>query len=353
MSTPTLASPSSSASTNVLGFPVVAPGSSSNTTPDLYGLGAWQDQPINITGFPAAVVSALSNAGISTDQPMKASDIAHALESLKDHQAVSQMQQLLFYAGFYPSGTKLSDLQLGRFTQPDTDAFKNAIITAGRTSQALGSYLSTAASTGFSQGVINQAATVGVTPIKQVNPIDEDTALRNAAHTILGREPDQEDLAGFRAFFDQVYTKGQKDALALQAQQTAQGLPSADQLGGAVLRQGVVNPATGLPFGDANEAPPANLSPVGLPGSQGRNPDFAGPNPAYAAYGQQQQQDSTTLGSVNDALTSGQQTPTLVDAPNINSAAEDYIRTHDAPAAAQQNLATKYRTLLSIIGGNG
>lgn len=333
-----------------MGINIQVPSGGGSSTSSLYGLGGWAAQTIDVTGFPSQVavplIQALQQAGVDTTGPIKAEDVAKALSSLKDTQAVARLQQLLFYSGFYTSGTQLNDLQLGSFGDKDVAALKNAVITAGQTSQQLGAYLSVRANTGMAQGMVNQAAGVGVKPIVQPSPSDLDAALRTAAHNILGHEPSAADLAGFRAVYDQAYTDGQRQANALAGNQTANGLPSADELGGAIGR-------LGLGLTDQSETPPATLYPHNLPASQGRNPDFTGPNPALPTFQAQYQQDQNTYNQYANAANQNGVSPVLTDAANPENAAEDYLRQHDAAQVAQQNLATKYQTLLSILGGSG
>lgn len=332
---------------SVLGGDVqaVAPTGSGSGSGSLYGLGAWKDQTIDVQGFPAQIVSALSKAGVDTSKPVNAEDLAKALASIHDVNAVAQLQQMLFYSGFYSNGTSLADLQLGRFGDKDVAALANSIRSAGQTSSQLGAYLTTSANTGYAQGKINQAAGVGVTPIKQISPLDEDAALRTAAHNLLGREPSAQDLAGFRAYYDQAYTAGQKAVVALQQKDTTAGLPDAATLGGAMGRQG-------LGFSDAAEAPPAMLHDAPAP-SQARNPDFSGPNPALPLYRQQRQQDLGVLGQVNSVGTANSAPPTLTDAPNVGTAAEQYLRDHEAGAIGQQDVLSKYADILKSFIGNG
>lgn len=334
---------------SVGGFNFTAPtgNGSGNTNPDLYGLGAWRDQSIDVSGFPSSIVALLSKNGIDTSKPVKAQDIAQALENIQDPQAVAQLQQILYWSGMYGNSVKLSDLTLGQWSKDDTNALASAITTAGRSASALGTYLTTAANTGYAQGMINQASGLGSTPITEPPVAEEDAALRTAAHTLLGREPSQSDLAGFRAYYDQVYAAGQKDALKLQAQQQqTASQSSATQLGGALGR-------LGRGFTDANQAPPPTVT--GLPASQQRNPDFASQpalfspaNPALGQFQAQQQQDASLVNSLGQA-----DTPVLRSAPSVSTAAEDYLRQAEAPAVGQQNVATRYATLLNILTGTG
>lgn len=330
---------------------------------DLYGLGAWGSQTIDTSGFPTAIVVALKQAGINTNEPVKADDLAKALGSIKDPNAIAQLQQMLFLSGFYSQGTTLADLQLGRFGDKDTQALANSIVTAGKTNQSLGSYLTVGAQTGFAQGVINKASGVGVTPIYSTSPTDEDYALRNAAHSILDREPTQDELDGFRSVFDQAYMAGQKQAQQLQSQQSAAQLPDAATLGGALARTGQINPDTGLPITDAAEQPAQTIPRSATPGMR-VNPNSTnadtmstglGPadNPAFGKFEAQRQQDLALLGQVGGAAEANNAVPTITKPPDINAAAEQYLRDNDAGEIRTQNALSAYAQILNFIKGDG
>jgi hypothetical protein len=76
-------------------------------------------------------------------------------------------------------------------------------------------------------------------------------------------------------------------------------------------------------------------------------------NPAFTQFGQQQQQDLNLFSQVQGIGDANNTPPTLTSAPNPNAAAEEYLRQHEAGAIAQNSVANKYATLLSILGGTG
>lgn len=341
-----------------------APASGGGSSDSLYGTGAWGSQNINMSGLPIVVVQALAQAGVDTSQPVKGADVAKALAQIHDPAAIAQLQQLLFYSGFYTNGTTLADLQLGSFGNKDTAALGNAVQTAGRTDQPLGTYLTARASTGAAQGVINQSSGVGITPITAPSQDTEDYALRSAAQSLLGREPSPADLAGFRAYFDQAYEQGQKQAQQAAAQQQAANMPDATTLGGAMTRLGVANPATGVPLGDAAEAPPATFARTvspgmrAAPGSTNADTMATGLPPAdnsagVAAFNTQRAADVNTLNQFNAANTTAGQTPVVQGAPDVTAAAQAYLQAHDQGAIQTQNAISAYGQILKFIQGNG
>lgn len=343
-------------SATINGHQFVAPASSGGSSSDsLYGTGAWGSKKINIGAFPPVVAQALANTDVmkavikagGDGSQMTGAQLAQALASIKDKGAVAQIQQLLFYSGFYTNGTTLADLQLGTFGDKDTAALANSVVTAGRTDQPLGTYLQTSMQIGVAQGVINRSSGVGITPINTPAPVDEDYALRNAAHTLLGREPSATDLAGFRAYFDQAYQAGQKQAQKDAAAQTAANMPDATTLGGAMARMGVANPETGLLMGA-----PAELGKVGG--------QFTSANAAQREdtinttdFNTQQTQDKNTLAQFNTANEAAGQVPTITMAPNVNDAASAYLQSHDSGAVQTQNALGAYAQILAFIKGDG
>ena len=376
-------SASPSVSTGPGGIPMPsAPAGGGSGSGSLYNLGAWKDQNINISGFPLPVVAALANAGLDTSKPQTAETVAAALSKVSDAQTVAQLQQMLFYGGFYSNGVKLSDLQLGSFSTDDETALKNLVLAGGQSGQSLGTYLTTRAATGYAQGTVlnplqnaESSASSGMvynpvtgtyTPANQTfinkpSQAEEDAAIQAAAQKLLGHLPSQDDIAGFRAYWDQAYESGQKNAIKTQlAQQQAAAsvnLPNASDLGGALQRTGRI------PFLSGNSAPQQTVP--GLPGSQLRNPDFAGQpdlfhpaNPAFTAYQQQSAADNGLIGQVNAAGDQiegamGQGPVTIQEPGSISTAAEQYLQQHDTAGVGAQNVAAKYQTLLSILGGKG
>lgn len=341
--------------------------SAASSTSPLGLTDGWGTALINLSGFPLGVMQALSQAGLDTSQPQPGNVIAQALAKLPRAQ-VNQVQQMLFYGGFYTGVSNITQLQLGRFQGPDVAALKSLVQTAGQTGQPVGSYLVSAANYGQAQGTLNQVAGVGVKPIPLPADVDVDTALRASAEQLLHHAPNADDLAAFRGMYDQMLVSASKQAQALAAQNTAlAGDPEA--LGAAAGR-------LGLPgyFGDAAEAPPAPgsgamqspwqtltsgargvMGPAAngyrVPGTQADAQEF-GQEQASSAYAQQQAADQNTVSQFNTAANTAiaGSEPTLKSAPNINNAADQFIQDRYGQQIAQQGAVGAYNELLAVMG---
>lgn len=368
---PTAAVPSTA---NVGGITLTAPtGGTSTTSP--YGLSdKWGSTQIDISGFPIAIVQALSQAGLDTSVKQTGDAVAAALSKIKNTAVVNQVQQMLFFGGFYPNSiTNLTQLQLGKFQSQDVSALGNLIQTGGQTGQPLGSYLVASANYGQAQGTINKIAGVGITPIPIPADASIDAALKAAASSELGRDPSPQLLAGFRAMYDQLVIAASKQAAALQAKQTAQ-TAALSQDPNAV---GAAAGRLGLPgyFGDPQEQPPnpgsmqtpwqtLTSGPGGVmgpgpngyqvPGTQADN-QVSAQQAAQAAYQQQHTADQNTVAQFTGAgagvLANSQ--PTITAAPSLTDAADQYLQQNDAPDVAAQKNTEVTKSLYSILTGKG
>lgn len=353
------------------GLPTAIPPSSSASATSPLGLtDGWGTALINLSGFPLGVMQALTQAGLDTSQPQPGNVIAQALAKLPRAQ-VQQVQQMLYYGGFYTGVTNITQLQLGRFQASDITALKSLVQTAGQTGQPIGSYLVGAANYGQAQGTLNQVAGVGVKPIPLPADVDVDTALRASAQSLLGHPPSADDLAAFRGIYDQMLVSASKQAQALAAQNTAlSGDPEA--LGAAAGRLG--EPGY---FGDPTQAPPAPgsgsmqspwqtltsgargvMGPAAngyqVPGTQADAQEF-GQEQASSAYQQQQTADQNTVSQFNTAANTAiaGSEPTLQSAPNINNAADQFLQDRYGSQIANQSALTKYAQVLSFMRGTG
>ena len=350
----------------------VAPSGGSGTGTNPFGLGAWDNASIDVSGFPPTVVQALTQAGINTSQPVKADAVAKALEASKDTQAIAQLQQMLFYAGFYPSTVStLAYLQRGTLRTDDTTALQNSIIETAKTAQPLGSYLTGAATTGYAQGKLNS-----LTPSTQANiittPNDDavNAALKAQAESILGHDLPAAQYAQFRAMFDAQYVAGQKATILAnekaQAGVDANQLPGASQLGQAISDTGIG------PLGAAGaiSQPPSTVTPTSPLGfSQqsngvmaGNNGQGSGPglnavaNPALAAYQARIAQDQGTINQFNqgaNALNTTNGITSVEGAPDASASAAAFIQANDAQGVTAQNNIGKYSTLMDFLKGDG
>lgn len=358
------------------GIVLTAPTSSSSTASP-YGItNGWGTTKIDLTGFPLAVMQALSKAGLDTSQPQPGDAIAAALAKIPDRAVVNQLQQMLFYGGFYASSvTNLTKLQLGKFGPEDVSALKNLVQTGGQTGQPLGSYLVGAANYGQAQGTINKVAGVGVTPIPIPADASIDAALKASAANLIGHDPSTEQLSEFRGIYDKLVVSASKQAAALQAKATAQttALSQDPEAVGAAAGR------LGLPgyFGDSTEQPPtpgngAMQSPwqtlisgqrgvmgpsangYQVPGTQA-DAQESGQEQAASAYAQQQSADQNTVtqftNAAGSALANSQ--PTVVSAPSLGDAADQFLAQQDAPDVAAQKNTEVTKSLLSILAGKG
>jgi hypothetical protein len=320
--------------------PVFTPPNS--TTGSVYGSGAWLSAPVDVTGWPSATISAgiinALQAALPKGQTLDLSKItgqqlAQALAHMSNgdaaqRQVVSQVQQMLWYSGAYPSTVKaFTDLQPGVFSDVDTTALGKMVTSAQQDAIPFGHYLDSSANYGQANGAIQAAQGVTGSVIQPPNPTTEDAALKNAAQKFLGQDPSPQQLAEFRAFYTQTWLDGAKKYALAQQQGTASGLPDVGTLAQAIA--------------DQHNPPPASppLMTNTLPSSQGRNPDFAGqPTPGFL----QQQQDQAALGQM-DGVANGLQksggVTAVTAAPDVSNAAESWLQQNDTAGVQAHNLS--------------
>lgn len=339
---PASPSPSAQASVNdYLSQIQGALGGSSGT--DLYGLGQWKDQPIDPSGFPPQVVLLLQQAGINTAQQMTAAQLAAAIAKSGSPTLISTIQNMLFYAGAYGSAKTLNEAtQVGIFGPSDTKALTNTIIAAGQSGAPYGTYLTASANYGKANGILANITGAGQNPIGQASRADTDPVLRAAADSLFGHDPTPDEYARFQAFYNQ---KILQEARAQTEPSADQNLPSPYAYGQAI---------TDTPGGEFSK-PPTVQSPGGNVSANAAERDV---QIQQSDLNNQFAQDQQVLGQVNgaaSALDSGNvPTQPLIAAASsqgLNNAAEAFLRQDNPAAIGQQNVATKYRTLLSILGG--
>jgi hypothetical protein len=318
-------------------------GSSSSST-DLYGLGQWKNQPIDPSGFPPAVALLLQQAGIDTSKSLTGAQLAQ----VHNPGLVAQIQQMLFYAGAYGSSVQsLGDLQIGVFGSKDIKALGDTITSAGQTGTPFGTYLTTSANYGKANGILNTITGASQNPVGQASRADTDPVLRSMAQSLFGHDPSPNEYARFQAFYNQKVLGEAQDKANAATQETS-NLPDTYTLGKAIGDKAFLAPTTGG---------------VLQPGQQrllARAGDASAGGATAPTFQSQIAQDQQTLGAVDSAASSidngGFATQPLIpagSAQGLQNAAEDFLRQNDAADIAQQNVATKYRTLLSILGGAG
>lgn len=314
------------------------------------------DTPITLTGLPPQLQLLLSTAGISPNgspDPTTGATVgwtsasfAKALAGVHNPALVSSIQQMLFYAGAYPSSvTSLSQLPLGSFTAPDATALTKTVTDAGSLGQTFGTYLNQSANVGKAQGVLTTITGAGKTPVALPNGIDEDAVLKSQAQSILGHDPDASDLAAFRAFYNQAVLQGSKQAQQAAAQQQAQGLPDTDTLATAIgdAQNPLAKPATPLP-------PPMLAKPgTELPGTSANSAQ----QQAAAGYYNQTTTDANALGAVNaaGAQADNGQPSTYTSAPDMSAAADSFLQSRYGGEIAQTSALGKYAQIYNAMAG--
>lgn len=304
------------------------------TGTDVFGLGtAVAGAKVDISGLPGLIQAQILAQKVPLNS---AQDVMTALSHIRDPATVAYLQQLLQWSGMYPTTTTMGEAQSGIMDDGTIAALKKMVTTTAQNGSAFGTYLVQSANFGKATGDIANAAGAAKAPIGIAHPstIDSDYALKQTAQTLLGHDPTAADYAGFRAFYDQVYTAGQKAQLEAQNQ---------------------ANAAAGV-YGD----PRTLASAYGVQQQQ--------PLPPYTDQTAQTAENNQTQ---NDALRSdqaaagqyvsslgltanqGQPVVNYSTEPSATAAASQYLQQNEAPAIGANNAANKYGTLLGILGGKG
>jgi hypothetical protein len=317
---------------------------------DLYSLGQWKNQPIDVSGFPPAFLAALARAGVQLDtsQKITGSQLAQLLSTIHDPTVVSNIQEMLLYAGAYGSSVKsMADLNVGIFGPKDITALGNTISVAGQTGTPFGTYLTTSANAGKANGILSQITGASLNPVAQATRADTDAVLRAQAHTLFGHDPSPDEYARFQAFWNQKLLTEANDKAAAQNPTTPSNLPDSYMFGQAIGDL----PSSQSQFGGMMPTPPPNLQ----GGQQALLAREGQGDLTQAPFQARQQQDNAALSAVNSAGSSLDATggATYMAAGNISSAADEFLRQDNPGAVGQQNVATKYSTLLSILSGTG
>lgn len=321
-----------SASANVGGISLVAPTGGTGT--DVFGLGtAVAGAKVDISGLPGMIQAQIlgQKVPINTIQ-----DLMTALAHIKDPATVAYLQQLLYYAGKYSSTTTMGEAQSGIMDDATVSALKTLATTTAQTNAPFGTYLTQAANFGKATGDINAAAGVGkqVLGIAHPSTIDADSALRSTAQQLLGHDPSAQDYAGFRAFYDQVYTAGQKAQIQAQnaanASSGAYGDPQTLASAYGVQQQRPLAPYTDQSATTAEH-------------NQVNNAALAGDQAAAGQY----------VDSLNLKANQGPPVVNYSTEPSAGAAAEQFLQQQDGPDVGAQKNTEVTKSLLSILAGKG
>lgn len=319
------------------------------SVPDLYGLGQWRTQQIDPSGFPPQLTSLLQQAGINTALPMTGQKLAQALSSIRDPGLVAQLQSMLFYAGAYGSTvTSMGDLKIGVMGDKDIKALANTITTAAQTGTPYGTYLATSANYGKANGILGQIAGATSNPVGQAPRADTDPVLKAEAHTLFGHDPSPDEYARFQAFFNQKLLQAAKSKAAAENPTLPSDLPDSYSYGQAIGDL----PESNSQFGGMLGNPPPDLQ-TGQQALLARDGE-AGLIGA-SAYRQRLASDVDALNSANSAAstTDAAGATTYEQAPTMDAAAIQFLQQNNSTDIAQNNITSKYQTLLSILGGKG
>lgn len=352
-------------------------GSSGAGGSDLYGLGQWKNQVIDTTGWPPQIGKLLSDAVALYDQQHKAApldptsmtaqQLVQVIAQSKSPLLVSNIQNMLLLSGAYPTSVKsMGDLQVGILGPQDIKALADTVTVAAQTGTPFGTYMTTSANIGKANGILTHISGATQNPVGQASRADTDPVLRSVAGTLFGHDPSPDEYARFQAFYNQKLL-GEARSIAAAKQGNTTGLPDAYALGQAITD------TPGGQFSTPPVAPPQTLTSQGEsataaehdqlaaqrnvlgngqynpPVGQGYRNSTQYANPAYGAYTGQLAQDQQAMDQATNANVSN---GTYTAAPNIQAAAEAFLRQDNPSAIGQQNVATRYRTLLSILTGS-
>jgi hypothetical protein len=317
-----------------------------NHTKDIFGLGNDYTTPVDVSGLPTSVQTALNNTRI----PIKtAGDLMLALTQIKDVSVVSQIQNMLYNANLYPTGTvkNINDAMSGFMDTNTTSALTKVVKQTAETQTPFGHYLTAASYFGQATATINQAAGVGTNliGIEHPAPVTVDAGLHAEAEALLGHDVSPEDYARFRAFYDNLYTQASRGTVLAQAKANAAssqfGTPQ--QLAGAYATQvlpqqnPVYSPGESATAAEAqqNHAQQYNNE---LGQAKTAANAYAAPIEAAAA--------STTPGTYDYTAQ-----PSALSGPK--DAADQFLRTNYGSQVTNQNALLNYGKLIAFMKGDG
>lgn len=343
---------SNATSTTTVGGVTLTSGAGS----DLFSLGKIAQQNIDLTGLPATIQGQLLRVSQQLHQPIRtADDLMTVMAHLSDPSTVQFLQQLLWYAGAYGSSTTIGDAMTGFMDKNTITALKDVVTTTVQSGAAFGQYLTSSANFGKATSDIGARTMVG---IEHANNVTVDNGLREEAQALLGHDLGPNDYARFRAWYDQLYTQGQRAAAEAQAKQgNAQPGPISGLMD---------NPQAdlGSAYGIMESGPPGAAATL-QPGQQALLAR-AGEADVAGGIAQQNQAQAQQFGQLQSAATqyAGQATsgsslntfdytaqPSQISGPK--DAADEYLREFHGAEVTQQNALTKYGKLIAFMKGDG
>lgn len=227
---------------------------------------------------PGVLTAVGADAAAQVDAPrtpLYMTGSEYSIASLPPDQ-IARLQQAMAAAGLIGAST---NVRVGIADSATVSAYKSLLSFAN----VNGTDVNTALQT-----LVDHPQSSPAQTIQLPSPVDEDAALRTKAQNVLGHDPTEQQLDGFRSFYNDAYTAGQTTT------------PTA------------ANPAD-------------TTNPDGTPNATGTGDDV------------------TPIGA----------DPTVTQPPTMDDAADQYLRQNDSQGIGQQNVATKYSTLLSILTGGG
>lgn len=252
-----------------------APPSAAGTTTYLGVPNGYQYQSaIPNPGVLAAVGAGAAAQAAAPRPPLYLTGSEYSIASLPPDQ-IARLQQAMAAAGLIGAST---NVRVGIADSATVSAYKSLLSFAN----VNGADVNTAL-----QILVDHPQSTPAQTVQLPSPVDEDAALRTKAQNVLGHDPTEQQLDGFRSFYNDAYTAGQTTSTA-------------------------TNPAD-------------TTNPDGTPNATGTGDDV------------------TPIGA----------NATMTQPPTMDNAAGQYLQQNDSQGIGQQNVATKYSTLLSILTGGG
>lgn len=318
---------------NVGGVVLAPPPAAASGSSDLYGVGDWASQPVQPgdLGFPVD-----GNTG---------QDIAKALDSA-DPQTKARLQQALLWGGWYSDSSYQP--MLGVFKTEDLAALAAAIKAAGQQNMPVGQLLMSSATFGVANGIAAAAQQVKAATAKAASPLpnkaDLAYAADQAALSVLGRKATAAEKAAFAASYDSavrasegVTSRRAARAQAQLQQDAAQAQVDPSSLLPPSLPQGLIKTDRGV------QDAPGGYNPDGTPG-------FTASVDTLGGILQNALADSNV--ALTDTGGSGSGASTREQPPDVNVAAENFIRNENPTEARQQDLGNTLNMFLRLISSN-